>query len=259
MKNRFLVALLTLATVPFFTSSFAESFGGQAVNTELAKWKEVKANLETALTQIASELTNMDELQGQFYNEIEKLYNLIPDNTVGNANTNKYIPDNALGNIDKVFDILCVACSQTDPRQEIEYFSPEEYVGFNAFYNFLKDEFVENNKQEIESILTQIDSILIKYDTHNEQCLNKNASVLERESAPEKAFKNAICILPAIEAEIAAGKQSQDKNIEVLTAKLSFCIFILGPTVAMLVAAQKTWPILLQKIDAKIAQLEMQQ
>lgn len=248
--NKLIATLLMFTAVPFLAKT---ALTQSSTKAELADWKEVKANLETDLTKIASEQTNMNEITRQFYNEIEKLYNLIPDNTVDHTNTNKYIPDNVLNNIDKVFGMLCMACNKTNPRQEIEYFSPEEYVGFNAFYNFLKDDFIEKHKQEIESILNQIDSILIKYNKHNEQCQNKNASVLEKEA---NDINNYIYLDPAIAAEACAGKQSEDKNIEVLKAKLTYCIFIEGPMVAMLISAQKTWPILLQKIDAKIAELE---
>ena len=242
MKNKLFAGLLSLATVPFFANEAPTSA------ELLTHLKNVKANLEIALTEMASEPTGMNEASKEFHQEIKKLYNLIPDHASNHSNKNNLVSDNILSGIDKTFDTLI-----SSP----ENIQLEESVGFNVFYNFLKDDFIENHKEEIEVILTAIDSILIKCNTNDAQSQDKNKSVLERETAPEKALQNSIFILPAIAAEIAAGKQSQDKNISVLKAKLSLCIFILGPMDAMLISAKKTWPILLQKIDAKIAELEI--
>jgi hypothetical protein len=243
MKNKLFTALLTFATIPFFANQ-------ASTNTELlTHLKNVKTNLEVALTEMTSESTGMNEDAKEFYQEIKKLYNLIPDHTSSCDDAkNNLINDNILSDIDKTFDALISS------PENVQF---EQLMGFNVFYNFLKDDFIENHKEEIESILTKIDSILIKYDNNNGQSQDKNKSVLERETAPEKTSENSIFILPAIAAELNAGKQSQDKNIRIIQAKLTYCIFILGPMIGMNITAQKTWPILLQKVDAKIAELEI--
>jgi len=229
MKKQVLTTLLA------FSAIFA--FSNEEINkTELlAHLKNVKAELEATLIATASESTAMNEASREFYQEIENLYNLIP---------------NTSNHIDKAFDIL------TNPFQTTEPVSVEELMGFNVFYNFLKDDFIENHKEEIESTLTKIDSILIKYNNNNAQSQEKYASILEKETAPEKDLENCIFIDPAIAAEISAGRQSQDENIAIIKRKLNYCIFILGPMMGMNIAAKKTWPILLQKIDTRIAKLE---
>jgi hypothetical protein len=229
MKKQLLTALL--AFTPFF------AFSNEKVSKAelLAHLKHVEAELEATIVATASETTKMNEVAKEFYQEIENLYNLVPDTS---------------NHIDKAFNIL------TNPFPTTEPISMEELMGFNGFYNFLKDDFIETHKEEIESILTKIDSILIKYNNDNAQSQNNYASILEKEAAPEKDLENCIFIDPTVAAEIAAGRQSQDENISIIKRKLSYCIFILGPMMGMNIAAKKTWPILLQKIDAKIAELE---
>src|SRR5438445_10136147 len=96
MKNRLFTGLLALATIPFFANDIA-------TNAELlTHLKNVKTNLEVALTEMASESTGMNEDAKEFYQEIKKLYNLIPDHASSCDNAkNNLVNDNILSDIDK--------------------------------------------------------------------------------------------------------------------------------------------------------------
>jgi hypothetical protein len=199
MKNKLIAAFLMLTAVPFFTSA---TITPQPTNAELlTHLKSIKAEFELGLTEIASMTTKMNEDLGQYYRDVEnatiEFYNLLLKVELFSSA------------IDTMFNILC---TQIKPLQEIKF--PASSIAKGLIFN--NDNFIENHKQEIESILT-------KYNKHDAQSQEKDASTLKERIA------NYFFISPD------------------------------NAMIAQMVAGRETAFILLQKIDAKIAELNEQQ
>jgi len=173
MKNKLFAAFLAITTVIFFASSFAETTKDKDARTTqqpsktklLAHLKHIKFDIKTALTNTLSATKIDPDHYKEIENAVAELYALIAPGFSRDI-------------------ILIMICTQIRPLQEmIIDNSIQNAYEEGSFEQLLKDNFIENHKQEIESILTKYNKTLTKYNKNNAQSHGKNALMLKERIA----------------------------------------------------------------------------